>query len=59
MKYCPFNLKVTQQNQDTWEYDENNNTKSHTHILFENQVPVKCRKKECACWGFGRCRRRS
>lgn len=56
---CPFNLKIVQQNQDTWEYDENNNMKSHNHILVENQTPTECKGKNCACWKFGRCRRRS
>lgn len=56
---CPFNLKIMQQNQDKWEYDESNNTKSHNHVLIETQNPTECKGKACACWKFGRCRRRS
>lgn len=59
MKYCPYNLKVIQQNQYTWEHDESNNTKSENHILIETQNPIQCKGKECACWRFGRCGRRS
>ena len=59
MKYCPFNLKIIQQNQDSNDYDENNNVKIHNHILIENQQPTECKGKDCACWKFGRCTRRS
>lgn len=59
MKYCPFNVKIVQQNQDIYEYDESNNMKNHNHILIENQDPTPCKGKACASWSFGRCRRRS
>jgi len=58
MKYCPFNLKITQTNQDVYE-NEDGNLKSHNHVLIESQEPTKCMGKECACWSFGRCRRRT
>lgn len=59
MKYCPFNLKIIQQNQHTHEYDENNNIKTENHVLIENQTLTECKGKQCGCWHFGRCRRKS
>nr|DAF01624.1 MAG TPA: hypothetical protein [Caudoviricetes sp.] len=58
VKYCPFNLKVIQQNQTRYEYGDNGNVAQDTHILTEIQKMMECKGKQCACWRFGRCRRR-
>lgn len=59
MKYCPFNLKVTQINQYDYEYSEDGKMTTETHALQESQTPTECKGKQCACWRFGSCRRKS
>lgn len=53
-KFCPYLLRVEQQNQYKYEY-EDGLTSFYLHKLIETQYPMECLKEQCAVYVDGKC----
>lgn len=53
---CPYNIKIEQINQNTYEYNQDSNVEVHSHKLLENRIFTECYKEECGAWQDGKCR---
>lgn len=52
--FCPFKFIITQQTQNTFVYDEGQNTLQGT-VLTEKQDFGECYKEKCAMWQDNKC----
>lgn len=52
---CPYNITISQVNQNRYEHNDNNLNVFHEHKLIETRVFTDCLKGDCAAWRRGRC----